>query len=122
MSGGGMAHTRIRLSELDNSLDSWIVSACPSVDRRSGSSTWRLTIFQAALKPVLPFLDDASNWYVRRSTPSFLEEWRDQRQKQRVSNASLCLGAAEHGPGSRHAVFGRGAVPEADWRRIGPPA
>ncbi|MBP6880809.1 isoleucine--tRNA ligase [Candidatus Saccharibacteria bacterium] len=57
-------------SELDNSLDNWIVSRVhqltEEVDRHLAAYD-----IPSALKPILPFLDDASNWYVRRSRRRF---------------------------------------------------
>jgi isoleucyl-tRNA synthetase len=56
--------------ELDNSLDSWIVSRVHQLTEEMDKHFAAYDI-PAALKPVLPFLDDASNWYVRRSRRRF---------------------------------------------------
>ena len=62
------------LHDLTNPLDIWIVSRLhqliTEVDR--GLNNYNL---QDATKPILPFLDDASNWYVRRSRRRF---WKSE--------------------------------------------
>ena len=63
------------LGELTNSLDIWIVSRLHQLvaDIEEGLDDYNL---QDATKPILPFLDDASNWYVRRSRRRF---WRSSK-------------------------------------------
>ena len=62
------------LSELTNPLDIWIVSRLhqlvAEVERHM--DTYNIP---DALSPILPFLDDASNWYVRRSRRRF---WKSE--------------------------------------------
>lgn len=62
------------LSELTNPLDIWIISRLhqlvAEVERHM--DTYNIP---AALSPILPFLDDASNWYVRRSRRRF---WKSE--------------------------------------------
>jgi isoleucyl-tRNA synthetase len=62
--------------ELTNPLDQWIVSRVHQlsveVDRHM-----RAYDLPNALKPVLPFVDDASNWYVRRSRKRFWKSDND---------------------------------------------
>lgn len=62
------------LGELTNPLDSWIVSRLhqlvAEVERHM--DTYNIP---DALSPILPFLDDASNWYVRRSRRRF---WKSE--------------------------------------------
>lgn len=62
------------LSELTNPLDIWIVSRLhqlvAEVERHM--DTYNIP---DALSPMLPFLDDASNWYVRRSRRRF---WKSE--------------------------------------------
>ena len=62
------------LSELTNPLDIWIVSRLHQLvaEVERGLDTYSL---QDATKPILPFLDDASNWYVRRSRRRF---WKSE--------------------------------------------
>ena len=63
------------LSDLTNPLDIWIVSRLhqlvAEVERHM--DTYNIP---DALSPILPFLDDASNWYVRRSRRRF---WRSSK-------------------------------------------
>ena len=62
------------LSELTNPLDIWIISRLhqlvAEVERHM--DTYNIP---DALSPILPFLDDASNWYVRRSRRRF---WKSE--------------------------------------------
>ena len=62
------------LGELTNPLDIWIVSRLHQLvkDVDKGLDDYNL---QDATKPILPFLDDASNWYVRRSRRRF---WKSE--------------------------------------------
>ena len=62
------------LGELTNPLDIWIVSRLHQLvtDVEKGLDDYNL---QDATKPILPFLDDASNWYVRRSRRRF---WKSE--------------------------------------------
>ena len=63
------------LGTLTNPLDIWIVSRLHQLvaDVEKGLDGYNL---QDATKPILPFLDDASNWYVRRSRRRF---WRSSK-------------------------------------------
>ncbi len=62
------------LGTLTNPLDIWIVSRLHQLvaDVEEGLDDYNL---QNATKPILPFLDDASNWYVRRSRRRF---WKSE--------------------------------------------
>lgn len=55
---------------LTNPLDLWIVSRLHQIETeiKTGMDSYDLA---GALKPVLPFVDDLSNWYVRRSRRRF---------------------------------------------------
>ncbi len=55
---------------LKNPLDQWIVSRVHQLTQEVAKGM-DVYSFQEAVKPVLPFLDDASNWYVRRSRKRF---------------------------------------------------
>jgi isoleucyl-tRNA synthetase len=63
--------------ELINTLDRWIVSRVhqllESVD--NSMKTYNIPL---ATKDILPFVDDASNWYVRRSRKRFWKSDNDQ--------------------------------------------
>ena len=62
------------LHDLTNPLDIWIVSRLHQLitEVERGLINYNL---QDATKPILPFLDDASNWYVRRSRRRF---WKSE--------------------------------------------
>lgn len=59
---------------LSNSLDIWVVSRLHQLvaDVEERMEAYDL---QGAMKPILPFIDDASNWYVRRSRRRF---WKSE--------------------------------------------
>ncbi len=61
---------------LDNPLDEWIVSR---LHQLTAEVTERMDAYDLpnALKPILPFIDDASNWYVRRSRRRFWKSGDD---------------------------------------------
>lgn len=56
--------------ELKNPLDQWIVSRIHQLNREVESHMDAYDI-PNAMKPILPFIEDASNWYVRRSRRRF---------------------------------------------------
>ena len=62
------------LHDLTNPLDIWIVSRLHQLitEVERGLNNYNL---QDATKPILPFLDDASNWYVRRGRRRF---WKSE--------------------------------------------
>lgn len=62
--------------ELHNPLDQWVVSRLHQLTREVDEHMQRYDI-PNALKPVLPFIDDASNWYVRRSRKRFWKSGDD---------------------------------------------
>jgi len=57
-----------------NPLDEWIVSRVHQLSREVDEHMQRYDL-PNALKPILPFIDDASNWYVRRSRKRF---WKSE--------------------------------------------
>ncbi len=61
-------------SSLSNPLDQWIVSRVHQLNKDIQANMERYDIPNAT-KPILPFLDDASNWYVRRSRRRF---WKSE--------------------------------------------
>jgi isoleucyl-tRNA synthetase len=61
---------------LSNPLDQWIVSRIHQLTEEVTSNMERYDL-PNALKPVLPFIDDASNWYVRRSRKRFWKSDND---------------------------------------------
>lgn len=62
------------LDTLKNPLDIWIVSRVHQLVAEVEERTEAYDL-QDALKPVMPFIDDASNWYVRRSRRRF---WKSE--------------------------------------------
>lgn len=64
------------LDNLTNPLDRWIVSRVHELTAEIGRCMDVYDI-PSALKPVLPFIDDASNWYVRRSRKRFWKSDND---------------------------------------------
>jgi isoleucyl-tRNA synthetase len=62
------------LDSLSNPLDIWVVSRLHQLVGEVEERTESYDL-QGALKPILPFLDDASNWYVRRSRRRF---WKSE--------------------------------------------
>jgi len=61
-------------SDLTNPLDIWVVSRIHQLTQEVGERTAAYDL-QGALKPILPFIDDASNWFVRRSRRRF---WKSE--------------------------------------------
>jgi isoleucyl-tRNA synthetase len=57
-------------ADLQNSLDKWIVSRVHELNIEI-EKNMKAYDLPSALKPILPFIDDASNWYVRRSRRRF---------------------------------------------------
>ena len=64
------------LAQLTNPLDRWVVSR---VHELTTEVERHMDVYDipSALKPILPFIDDASNWYVRRSRKRFWKSDND---------------------------------------------
>ncbi len=62
--------------QLQNPLDQWIVSRVHQLSQEIDKHMQAYDL-PNALKPVLPFIDDASNWYVRRSRKRFWKSDND---------------------------------------------
>lgn len=62
------------LESLTNPLDIWVVSRLHQLVAEVEERTEAYDL-QGAIKPILPFIDDASNWYVRRSRRRF---WKSE--------------------------------------------
>ena len=77
------------LGELTNPLDIWIVSRLhqlvAEVERHM--DTYNIP---DALSPILPFLDDASNWYVRRSRRRFWKSEDDSDKNDSLDRRASC--------------------------------
>lgn len=61
---------------LDNPLDQWVISRVHQLAQEVDGHMQGYDI-PSAVKPILPFLDDASNWYVRRSRKRFWKSGDD---------------------------------------------
>lgn len=64
------------LETLDNPLDQWIVSRVHQLNDEIEKNMDEYNI-PDAVKPILPFIEDASNWYVRRSRRRFWKSGDD---------------------------------------------
>ena len=62
------------LANLTNPLDVWVVSRVHQLSEEVEDALEAYDL-QAALRPILPFIDDASNWFVRRSRRRF---WKSE--------------------------------------------
>jgi isoleucyl-tRNA synthetase len=63
--------------ELTHPLDQWIVSRVHQLTQQVTDDMDRYDL-PNALKGILPFIDDASNWYIRRSRKRFWKSENDQ--------------------------------------------
>lgn len=68
-------------SEVDNPLDTWILSRVHQLNKQVSEHMEAYDI-PNAMKPVLPFIDDASNWYIRRSRRRFWKSEDDEDKNQ----------------------------------------
>lgn len=67
------------LDELDNILDKWIVSRVHELGQHVDNCMMNYDVPNAT-RPILKFIDDASNWYVRRSRKRF---WKSDNDKDK---------------------------------------
>jgi isoleucyl-tRNA synthetase len=74
--GNGMAKTADPSNDLNSVLDIWIVSRLHQLQKEVDKNMQRYDL-PNALKPVMPFIDDASNWFVRRSRKRFWKSDND---------------------------------------------
>lgn len=81
--------------DLKNPLDEWIVSRVHQLGQSVGSHMDGYDI-PNALEPVLPFLDDASNWYVRRSRRRFWKSDDDGDKQQAYRTLHYVLVRLSH--------------------------
>ncbi len=61
---------------LTNPLDEWVISRVYQLNQEVDRHMQKYDL-PNALKPILPFIDDASNWYVRRSRKRFWKSGND---------------------------------------------
>lgn len=81
--------------DLDNSLDEWIVSRVHQLISDVEKATNNYDI-PNAMKPILPFIDDASNWYVRRSRKRFWKSEDDSDKQQAYRTLHYILVQTAH--------------------------
>lgn len=63
-------------ADLKNPLDQWIVSRVHQLNQEVDTNMAKYDV-PSAVKPILPFIEDASNWYVRRSRRRFWKSGND---------------------------------------------
>lgn len=68
-------------AECQNVLDQWIISRVHQLITEVDGHMQKYDL-PNALKPILPFIDDASNWYVRRSRKRFWKSENDGDKEQ----------------------------------------
>ena len=74
----------------NNSLDLWIISRVHQLNQSVDANMQAYDI-PGALKDVLPFIDDASNWYVRRSRKRFWKSENDKDKNQAYATLHYVL-------------------------------
>ena len=65
------------IKKLNNPLDIWIISRVYQLIKEVGQSMSKYQL-AVATRPILPFIDDVSNWYVRRSRRRFWKSGDDE--------------------------------------------
>lgn len=68
-------------TKLENPLDQWIISRVHQLSEEVDRHMQAYDI-PNAVKPILPFIDDASNWYIRRSRKRFWKSDNDNDKNQ----------------------------------------
>jgi isoleucyl-tRNA synthetase len=66
-------------SECENVLDTWVISKIHTLIKDVEKATKKYDL-QSATRHILPFIDDLSNWYVRRSRKRF---WKSENEKDK---------------------------------------
>ncbi len=82
--------SNVSAPESNNILDQWIVSRVHQLNRSIDESMQHYDI-PGALKPVMGFIDDASNWYVRRSRKRFWKTENDSDKNQAYATLHYVL-------------------------------
>jgi len=67
--------------DLQNPLDVWVISRVHQLTKEVGNAMDKYDL-PNAVKPILPFIEDASNWYVRRSRRRFWKSEDDGDKQQ----------------------------------------
>jgi len=83
------------LNGLSSPLDIWVVSRMHQleIELKAGMDSYDLS---SALKPVLPFIDDLSNWYVRRSRRRFWKAGDDSDKNDAYTTLHYVLVRLAH--------------------------
>jgi len=81
---------RYHISENGNLLDKWIISRLDQISHEVESCLNNYD-FPSAMKPILPFIDDASNWYVRRSRRRFWKSVNDSDKNEAYNTLHYVL-------------------------------
>lgn len=76
--------------ELKNPLDEWIVSRVHQLSKEVDKHMLSYDL-PNAVKPILPFIDDASNWYIRRSRKRFWKSDNDDDKNQAYTTLHYVL-------------------------------
>ncbi|HET8991738.1 MAG TPA: isoleucine--tRNA ligase [Candidatus Saccharimonadales bacterium] len=77
----GVLPTEPDLNTLENPLDEWIISKLHALTKEVDSNMSAYDL-PNAVKPIIPFIEDASNWYVRRSRKRF---WKSSNDSDKVA-------------------------------------
>jgi isoleucyl-tRNA synthetase len=114
-------------AELTNPLDQWVVAR---IHQLTGEVDTHMQAYDIpnALKPVLEFIDDASNWYVRRSRKRFWKSQNDNDKSQAYQTLhyiliQLAIVLAPFTPFLSeelyHKLTGGESVHLLDWPKVG---
>ena len=83
------------VSERDNLMDRWIQSALARLEQQVTSAMDRYDL-QAAVRPFVQFIDDLTNWYIRRSRRRFWKSDNDTDKAQAYSTLySILMGLSK---------------------------
>jgi len=77
-------------NQLKNPLDQWIVSRIHQLSEEVNKHMQAYDI-PNAVRPILPFIDDASNWYIRRSRKRFWKSDNDSDKNQAYATLHYVL-------------------------------
>jgi isoleucyl-tRNA synthetase len=96
--------------ERDNLLDRWIQSALARLEQQVTAAMDRYDL-QAAIRPFVQFIDDLTNWYIRRSRRRFWKSDDDADKAQAYSTLyevlmGLCKIAAPFTPFISETIYG----------------
>lgn len=111
------------IETVKNPLDTWILSRVHQLAASVDADMQRYDL-QNAIKPILPFIDDASNWFVRRSRKRFWKSANDTDKNDAYATlhyvlVQLCKVLAPFTPFMSEAIYkkltGEESVHLTDW-------